>query len=174
MAKRVAYVLCELCGKTDASDRKLHHVGTQATLRCDHCGGFEELANLTTAGVAAKRALGTRTVPAPARRCRDCCPTGHHTRYNAAIAPGEMSLTETLAKLGFTHRHCGPMYQHEILDGARVVFVGAAHSTWDWLRETSRILPTTLTRVPDRDDFDAKRAQVANTIDGILGSWRRS
>lgn len=52
----------------------------------------------------------------------------------AALA-AELTLHDTLARLGLDHARVGPMYQHAVTsaDGAEV-FRGDAGAVWAWLR----------------------------------------
>lgn len=50
-----------------------------------------------------------------------------------------MTLSALLKSLGLTNRKSGRGYEHDILDGDRVIFTGDAHAVWAWLRATGRV-----------------------------------
>lgn len=56
-----------------------------------------------------------------------------HAQIESVLAL-ELSLTETLARLGLTHARTGKGYSHSIRENGREVHRGAAGSTWEWLR----------------------------------------
>jgi hypothetical protein len=51
---------------------------------------------------------------------------------------GELTLTETLSRLGYTHR-AKDNGRHEIFSGEEGVFVGRAYEVWAWLRGNGEI-----------------------------------
>lgn len=56
------WLRCSECGALDIST-KAGHVGTFASMRCPDCSDSPD-------------------VRAAATKCRNCCPTGHGTRWN--------------------------------------------------------------------------------------------
>jgi hypothetical protein len=51
-----------------------------------------------------------------------------------------LSLTATLARLGYSHRQAPRgTYCHDIRRGDQIVFHGTAGETWRWLRETEQV-----------------------------------
>jgi len=46
------------------------------------------------------------------------------------------SLSEALAARGYTHAATGRDYRHAIKNEGRVVFTGAAHDVWAWMKGT--------------------------------------
>jgi hypothetical protein len=69
-AKKDDWVVCEKCGEKDIT--KPGHTGTKAEMHCKECAGPAGTAN----------------------KCRNCCPTGHGTRFET-----EASFDETILKL---------------------------------------------------------------------------
>ena len=67
MAKQIPWLVCSVCGKTDKTDTTVvpHHIGTKVVMGCPDCSQGK-----------------TNDYGKPvASMCRDCCPTGHGTRF---------------------------------------------------------------------------------------------
>jgi hypothetical protein len=61
-------------------------------------------------------------------------------RQAREMAFSKKTLSEVLTALGLTHRSAGEdTCAHDVFDGEGLVFTGAAHEVWSWLRETGRI-----------------------------------
>lgn len=66
--KQAPWLKCEKCGKVDKTDETVtpHHIGTRESMGCRHCSNGKV------------NAYGNPV----ASMCRDCCPTGHGTRFD--------------------------------------------------------------------------------------------
>lgn len=51
------------------------------------------------------------------------------------------TLSDVLRALGYTTRWAWRPYTRDIMRGDAVVFTGAAHNVWTWLRETGHEFP---------------------------------
>lgn len=120
------YVVCSVCRKTDTSERG--HVGTATVMRCTDCAGEDGRAT----------------------RCRDCCVTGHHTRYDE---PREV-FNDTLLDEVFPilreginiqrgdrpdHKHIKHIVYGLLAQSRREIFVGTTEQVWLWLCTTGRV-----------------------------------
>lgn len=68
MAVQAPWLRCAKCGKIDKTDKSVipHHIGTKTIMGCKDCSYGK---------------LNSYGHPI-ASMCRDCCPTGHGTRYD--------------------------------------------------------------------------------------------
>jgi len=96
MAKKYTYVTCAQCGKVDKPRKPAfdadgvtittYNTGTATVMKCQDCGGNSH----------DKHAL----------RCRECCPTGHGTRFDEStfeayrVRPKSEIKRETIEKYG--------------------------------------------------------------------------
>lgn len=117
---RTRWLVCALCGKADKTTPG--HVGTSVAMRCN----------------CESDSPDQRYWNSAATRCRDCCVTGHHTRWREPIAAGDRQLHDVLRELELTTR-TAEHGRKDLLDGRRVVFTGTADDVWKWLRATKRV-----------------------------------